>query len=255
MSQPPSRWRLSRQPSDVGTVKGVAAREVDCGTANPTEQVEEAGIPTVFYEVTVGETLKGTTDESLIVAAPDSAKLSFSSEMTPLRAGERVLLFLREQTRADAPGIDTYDFFYAPVSLDNGVFDVLPGDVVRPRMPEAFASPTADRSFRLGGLGGGDGQEGGLVDPDGGGGAHPFGVLDERLSPEGDGIHEVCQATPSSRAAQATECTCRPTWVVAHTPPLRHRGPAGAMSGRSSSRRRLHSLRRHSATGARATPG
>ena len=127
----------------VGTVKGVVAREVDYGTANPTEQVEEAGIPTVFYEIVVRETVKGTTDESLIVAAPDAAKLSFSSEMTPLRPGERVLLFLREQTREDAPGIDTYDFFYAPVSLDNGVFDVLPGDIVRPRMPEAFASPAA----------------------------------------------------------------------------------------------------------------
>ncbi len=126
----------------VGTVKGTVAHEIDYGTADPAQQVDQAGIPVVFYEVAVSETLEGTTGDTVIVAAPDVEQLNFSSEITSLRAGERVLLFLREQTAEDAPGIDTYDFFYVPVSLDNGVFDVLPGDIVRPRMPDAFV-PTA----------------------------------------------------------------------------------------------------------------
>lgn len=126
----------------VGTVKGVVAREIDHGTDIADEKVDAAGIPTVFYEVEVSEVLKGATDSTIVVGAPDVAKLSFSSEATPLKAGQRVLLFLKEQTPKEAPGIDSYEFFYVPVSRDNGVFDVLPGDVVHPRLPDAFAAPT-----------------------------------------------------------------------------------------------------------------
>lgn len=127
----------------VGSVKGVVAREIDYGTSNPEEQHQESGIPTVFYELTVSETIKGAPAETVVVATPDVSKLSFSSEVTPLKAGQRVLLFLREQTPLDAPGIRTYNFFYVPVSLDNGAFDVLADDVVRPRMPDAF-TPAAE---------------------------------------------------------------------------------------------------------------
>lgn len=60
-----------------------------------------------------------------------------------MRAGEGVLLFLRVQTAEDAPGISSNDFFYTPISLDNGVFDLMSGEAVQPRMPEVFAETAA----------------------------------------------------------------------------------------------------------------
>jgi hypothetical protein len=126
----------------VGTVSGVAAREVDYGTDNPTER-DGPGIPVAFYEVNVTEVLLGQTQAKVIVGGPDGEQI-VSESVTPFRAGETVMLFLREQTHEDAPGISSYDFFYTPISLDNGVFDLLSGDRVRPRMPEAFTESATD---------------------------------------------------------------------------------------------------------------
>ncbi|MBA3551999.1 MAG: hypothetical protein H0W27_03890 [Actinobacteria bacterium] len=125
----------------VGTVGGVTAREVDYGTDNPAEQGWN-GIPVAFYEVDVTEVLVGQAQPTIIVGGPDGEQL-VSDSATPMRAGERVLLFLREQTTEDAPGISSYDFFYTPISLDNGVFDLLAGEAVQPRMPEVFAETAA----------------------------------------------------------------------------------------------------------------
>ena len=121
----------------LGTVEGVAAREVDYGTADPDER-QGQGIPTVFYEVAVTETLRGKAEATVIVSAPDVDQVSMGEEATALRSGQQVLLFLREQTTEDAPGITAYDHFYVTVSLDNGVFDRLDGDLVVPRIPELF---------------------------------------------------------------------------------------------------------------------
>lgn len=121
----------------LGTVKGVVAREVDYGTADPDES-QGQGIPTVFYEVEVTETLRGDAGGTVILGAPDVDQVTMSETVTALRGGEQVLLFLEEQTTEDAPGITTYDHFYVSVSLDNGVFDRLDGDLVVPRMTEVF---------------------------------------------------------------------------------------------------------------------
>jgi hypothetical protein len=129
----------------VGTVKGIVAREVDYGTDNQDERAEGSGIPNVFYQVDVSEVLGGTAETSIVVASPDLTTLSVSSETTPLVAGQRVLLFVQEQTSNGAPGISSFDFFYVPVSLDNGVFDILPGGDIRPRLAEAF-SPMGEES-------------------------------------------------------------------------------------------------------------
>ncbi len=121
----------------LGTVEGVAAREVDYGTADPDER-EGQGFPPVFYEVGVTETLRGKAEATVIVSAPDVDQVSMGEEATAVRSGQQVLLFLREQTTEDAPGITAYDHFYVTVSLDNGVFDCLDGDLVVPRIPELF---------------------------------------------------------------------------------------------------------------------
>ena len=121
----------------LGTVEGVVAREVDYGTADPDER-HGKGIPVVFYEVTVDETLRGEAGSTIIVGAPDVDQVSMGESATALRSGQQVLLFLEEQTAEDAPGITAYDQYYVTVSLDNGVFDRLGDDSVRPRMAGVF---------------------------------------------------------------------------------------------------------------------
>ena len=121
----------------VGTVQGVMAREVDYGIARPDE-LNAGGIPTVFYSVAVTETLRGDTRSIIIVGAPDPADTSIEGA-TALLSGQQVLLFLRMRTRENAPGIKSYETFFAPVSLVNGVFDVLDGGLeTEPRMADAF---------------------------------------------------------------------------------------------------------------------
>ena len=127
----------------LGTVEGVTDREVDYGTAYP-DQRQGQGIPTVFYDVAVTETLRGKAEATVIVSAPDVDQVSMGEEATAVRSGQQVLLFLREQTTEDAPGITAYDHFYVTVSLDNGVFDRSGGDLVVPRMPELFNDATFD---------------------------------------------------------------------------------------------------------------
>ena len=114
----------------VGTVKEVVARELDYGSEGPREG-QRQGLPVVLYEVEVNETLRGKAGATVIMAAPDVDEISMGGEATALRSGQQVLLFL---VRGDAPGITAYDNYYVTVSLDNGVFDRLDGDLVTPRM-------------------------------------------------------------------------------------------------------------------------
>ncbi len=128
----------------VGTVQGVVAREVDYGTSGAGQQ-SGAGIPTVFYGVAVTETLRGETRSIVIVGAPDADDSAIEGA-TALMSGQQLLLFLKQHTREVAPGIKSYEVFFAPVSLSNGVFDVLEdGLVAHPRMPDAFE----EASYRL----------------------------------------------------------------------------------------------------------
>ncbi len=132
----------------IGTVGPVVGREVDFGTAEPDERVGD-GIAVIFNEVEVLEVLRGRVADTIIVGGPDSDAI-MSTDTTPLRIGERVVLFLAEQTTADAPGITAFGFFYTPVSLDNGVFDVVSDERIDPRMPEAFRTESVPSpSFTL----------------------------------------------------------------------------------------------------------
>lgn len=120
----------------IGRVQGVVGREVDFGTANPIERVGK-GIPTIFYKVDILSSIHGTTNGAIIVAMPD-VEGATSNDVTPWKAGDQLLLFLHAEDSGSAPGIKTYDHFFSTISLDNGVFDVLPGNLASPRMPEAF---------------------------------------------------------------------------------------------------------------------
>jgi hypothetical protein len=123
-----------------GVVQGVAGREMDYGTADPSEraEAERTGglVPFVFYEIQVTDELKGETPDVIIVGNVDGDRL-ISAEVTPLRTGERVILFLVWQVSAqDSPGLALFDSYYTTLSLDAGVFDVTTNGKVQARAPQ-----------------------------------------------------------------------------------------------------------------------
>jgi hypothetical protein len=130
----------------IGTVKSVTAREIE-SFETEYESIEKSSMEILwaFYEIDVTETLRGKTSKTLIVAMPDADRL-LCNEVSALRAGQHLLLFLFEQTSEDQPNLKSYDHWYVPVSFNNGVFDLLDGDMVKPRMPEAFLNTTANGS-------------------------------------------------------------------------------------------------------------
>ncbi|MFA5054685.1 MAG: hypothetical protein WC562_00720 [Dehalococcoidia bacterium] len=133
----------------IGSVKGVVGHEINNG-ANTDEEYGASenqiqGLAMVYYEIDVTKTLKGKTEETIIVAGLDTGQ-SICDQVTPLLAGEEVLLFLKERTEGEAPGLKQYEHCYWIVSLDNGVFDVL-DDTVQPRYAQAFVEPNADGTF------------------------------------------------------------------------------------------------------------
>ena len=108
----------------VGTVDRVAGRDLDYGTSDPEEKQYHTGIPVVYYEVSVDETLKGSADASSIIVVRTDGDRVYNDDSTPLNPGHSVVLFLKKRTYT--PGITTYknSVIYVPVSMDNGVFDV-----------------------------------------------------------------------------------------------------------------------------------
>jgi len=124
-------------------VNGIVGREVDYGTANTNEYTGK-GIPTVFYQVEVTKILAGNVENTIIIAMPDPENIILDVSLEGWETGDELLLFLNRQNVNNAPGIKTYNDFYATLSIDNGVFDILPGNVVRPRMQEAFTGKSGE---------------------------------------------------------------------------------------------------------------
>ena len=121
----------------AGAVQGIVAREVDYGAAIVNEQGGRAA-PIVFYGVAVTETLRGDTRSIIIVGAPDPDDTSIDRAMA-LASGQQILLFLKMKTEEDAPEIKSYQTFFVPLGLSNGVFDLLEaGLVAEPRLPDTF---------------------------------------------------------------------------------------------------------------------
>jgi hypothetical protein len=113
----------------IGTVKGIADHDVS------------NGIPVVFYEFEVTEVLHGVADGTIIVSMIDTSteiKTSLDDSVTPFIAGEQLLLFLGERDSSGLSCGSPFYHFYTPISYDNGVFDILDGDIVSPRMQWAF---------------------------------------------------------------------------------------------------------------------
>lgn len=139
----------------VGTVSGVAARAEDYRTADADERAEyeRAGIdpmPIVFHEVAVSETLKGSHSDTVLVWRIDTGRVTVAEGLTPLGSGQKVLLFLKERSLAEAAprlqfsgtSIASDQTYYITLGLDNGVFDVSDIGTVVSRMPERFTTGT-----------------------------------------------------------------------------------------------------------------
>ena len=80
----------------VGTVDGVAGRDLDYGTDDAEEKQYHTGIPVVYYEVSVDETLKGSADASSIIVVRTDGDRVYNDDSTPLNPGHSVVLFLKK---------------------------------------------------------------------------------------------------------------------------------------------------------------
>jgi hypothetical protein len=118
-----------------GTVKSVAGHDIN------------KGIPLVFYEFEVSDVLFGNADETIIVSLIDTTteiKTSLDDCITQFTEGDQLLLFLGERDSSSLSCRSPFYHFYTPVSYDNGVFDILDRDVVKPRLQSAFKSPSSE---------------------------------------------------------------------------------------------------------------
>lgn len=167
----------------VATVSEIVGEVIDRGEEElEAEDDEEWGIPVLFYEMDVEETIIGSIENEFMLAKAKESAFG-EDDSTDLQAGQTVLLFLTEVTSPRMLRADEYDNrFYVVVSMDNGVFDAADGAATvtdntafTPRMEQLFAQT----SFTLGqvkqsvGVSDGNGQAGGpggLTGPGSGGG-------------------------------------------------------------------------------------
>ena len=125
----------------IGTVKSVAGRE-PYYTGSGSGDI---GIPSVFYEIEVNETLQGNPGDTIIVAQIDNAAADVivSDAGSALNIDERLALFLSHRA-GDEYGLKEFgdiDNLYVIVSDDNGMFDVSADEVATPRAPYMFRTP------------------------------------------------------------------------------------------------------------------
>lgn len=125
----------------IGTVKRVAGRE-PYYTGSGSGDI---GIPSVFYEIEVNETLQGNPGDTIIVAQIDNAATDVivSDAGSALNIDERLALFLSHRA-GDEYGLKEFgdiDNLYVIVSDDNGAFDVSADEVATPRAPYMFRAP------------------------------------------------------------------------------------------------------------------
>ncbi|MDE0170365.1 MAG: hypothetical protein OXS29_12790 [bacterium] len=100
--------------------------------------------PIAFNTVEVSETLKGEAGATVTLVGYDAQRF-VADNLTRLRPGDEVLLFLSGPVATDkpryrlSPGTPVPDMYYNTLRNDNGVFDVYAGGrFVIPRLHERF---------------------------------------------------------------------------------------------------------------------
>ena len=107
-------------------------------------------MPIVFHEVVVSETLKGEHSDTVLIWRIDTEQVTVAGGLTPLGSGQKVLLFLKGRSLAEAAprlqfsgtSITSDQTYYITLGLDNGVFDVSDSGTVESRMPKRFTTGT-----------------------------------------------------------------------------------------------------------------
>lgn len=113
----------------TGRVGATLGRQVDDGgdgTGN--------GLPLVLHEVVVEQVLVGEPEDDRIVVAMVDGQVGAGMQTSTLSEGDQLLLYLRRETEATAPGVDVDGEFYTPLNFGNGVLRV-DGDVAIPTGP------------------------------------------------------------------------------------------------------------------------
>ena len=119
-----------------GTIGPVVSRQIDYGSAT----MKTDGIPMVFHQVKITETLKGPVHHTVVVAVPDKDKIAFVGHSPDLKRNQGMILFLQSESATTAPGVTPLDNMYTPLSLDNGMFDQKLSGSFKPRQSEFFDS-------------------------------------------------------------------------------------------------------------------
>jgi hypothetical protein len=131
--------------ADVGSI----IRSVRDNGGNPANT---EGVPMVLLELRPARVLRGTVpgSKALTLAMIDQVSVSAKDWETPLRKGERVVLFLHKFEPADVPGLGVAEPVYAPMSGDNGIFSVSGTRLVSRSPMSMTLEPTAtvDRSAK-----------------------------------------------------------------------------------------------------------
>lgn len=109
----------------VGTLGESLGTELD-GGGDPEEPGDRSGLVMEFFSFHVDSVVSGSAPDSIVVAWPDLDQSSVDGA-SPVEPGQRFLLFLRHRDPETAPGVESFDSFFVPVSGDNGVFDVEDG--------------------------------------------------------------------------------------------------------------------------------
>jgi hypothetical protein len=104
-------------------------------TSVVNRQKENGIVPTIIYEFHVDEALKGSVEESILLAWIDSQGPTLvSTSPAPLKENEEVLLFLRAVPQSSPSSLEfDRDFIHVALGVETGVFDVESDGSVRQR--------------------------------------------------------------------------------------------------------------------------
>lgn len=110
----------------LGQVGSLKATEYDNGGNEEVgDEGQQLGIPMAFYDFSVEKVLRGDlAQKNITVEWIDTTKVTTEEQISELKPGQTVILWLRHLTAKDAPGVASISDFWVPVSGDNGVLDV-----------------------------------------------------------------------------------------------------------------------------------
>ena len=131
----------------VGLVGQRVGDQVDFG-GDPAHRDAQSGIPVAFYEFEPSAVIKGDLPRTATLTWLDTDRL-YSDQQRPIRNGQQLLLFLREETSESAPGIVGISRHFTPIGMDQGVFDVTGASATQRWVPASEGSAIESRKVSI----------------------------------------------------------------------------------------------------------